>query len=177
MGRFVHQRHRKPLEEGGATGLIVACPPLRSGVNLARIVRVAGCCGVREMIVCGSRSIDTRIARDAVQQITFHRHRTLGPVLDKWRQRGYRLVGLEQATHSIPLPEYAFPEKSLLVIGHERHGITAEILDRLDDVIEIPVFGRPPAYNVATATAIAIYEYCRQRLESGRGRLPRDGGD
>ena len=31
-----------------------------------------------------------------------------------------------------------------------------------DDVVEIPVYGLPHAYNVATATAMALYEYCRQ---------------
>jgi len=31
-------------------------------------------------------------------------------------------------------------------------------------VIEIPVFGLPYSYNVATATALALYEYCRQQF-------------
>jgi tRNA G18 (ribose-2'-O)-methylase SpoU len=32
----------------------------------------------------------------------------------------------------------------------------------LDDVIEIPVYGQPYSFNVATATTMAVYEYCRQ---------------
>ncbi len=32
----------------------------------------------------------------------------------------------------------------------------------LDDVVEIPVWGMPYSYNVATATTMAIYEYCKQ---------------
>ena len=164
MAKFEHQRHREALKEGGASDLIVACPPLRSGVNLARIVRVAGCCGVLEMIVCGRASIDRKIARDALDQITIHRHRTLPPVLGKWRDRGYRLVGLEQATRSVPLHGYSFPDRTLLVIGHEREGIAPDVLEQLDDVVEIPIFGRPAAYNVATATSLALYEYCRQRM-------------
>ena len=32
----------------------------------------------------------------------------------------------------------------------------------VDAVVEIPVLGLPYAYNVANATAMALYEYCRQ---------------
>jgi tRNA G18 (ribose-2'-O)-methylase SpoU len=35
-------------------------------------------------------------------------------------------------------------------------------LNVLDDVIEIPVYGQPYSFNVATATTMAVYEYCRQ---------------
>ena len=89
-------------------------------------------------------------------------HRTLPPVLAKLRGAGYRLVGLEQTTDSCDLHAYKFPRRTALVIGNERTGLTAELLALLDDVVEIPVWGMPFSYNVATATAMALYEYCRQ---------------
>ena len=49
-----------------------------------------------------------------------------------------------------------------LVIGNERLGLTEEELRVVDRVVEIPVYGLPYAYNVATAAAMALYEYCRQ---------------
>jgi tRNA G18 (ribose-2'-O)-methylase SpoU len=36
------------------------------------------------------------------------------------------------------------------------------LLPLLDKVVEIPVYGLPHSYNVATATTMALYEYCRQ---------------
>jgi len=48
------------------------------------------------------------------------------------------------------------------VIGNERVGIEPDVLRLMDRVVEIPVYGLPFAHNVATATAIAMYEYCRQ---------------
>ena len=32
----------------------------------------------------------------------------------------------------------------------------------LDQTVEIPVYGLPYAHNAATATAMALYEFCRQ---------------
>ncbi len=161
---MIGQVRHQPPQPGGADDLVIACPPLRSQVNLARIVRLAGCCGVREMIVTGQTRIDPKVARDALEQVRIHRHRSLLPVLLKWRRRGYPLVGLEQTTQSVPLPQFRFPRPCLLVVGHERLGVEPEILRELDAAVEIPVFGRPSSYNVATATAIAVYEYCRQGM-------------
>jgi tRNA G18 (ribose-2'-O)-methylase SpoU len=114
------------------------------------------------MIVCGSQRIDPKIARDGVQQVSIERHRTLEPVLVQWRRQGTRIVGLEQTTGSTNLYEYVFPVELLLVVGNERDGLGEDILPLVDDVVEIPVYGLPFSHNVATATAIALYEYCRQ---------------
>lgn len=89
-------------------------------------------------------------------------HRTLSPVLERFREEGYPLVGLEQTTNSQVIYEYAFPRRMVLVVGNERTGIEPDVLRFLDVTVEIPVYGLPFAHNAATATAIALYEYCRQ---------------
>lgn len=163
--RFQRQRHKTPTPLQRPRELIVACPPLKSNVNLSRIVRAAGCCGVERIIACGNAKIDRTIARDGAEQVRIEAHRTLAPVLLGLKADNYQLVGLEQTTGSVSLPEFAFPRRSVLVVGHERLGIVDEILAMLDHVVEIPVHGLPYSHNVATATAIALYEYCRQHPE------------
>lgn len=162
MSEFLHQRHKAPIALERPRELILALSPLRSNVNLARIIRSAGCCGVRRIIACGQTRIDAKIARDALQSVQIERHRSLPPVLRQLRDQEYRLVGLEQTSGSQPLYEYRFPRRAALVVGHERDGLPDDMLRLLDDVVEIPVYGLPYSHNVATATAIALYEYCRQ---------------
>lgn len=162
MARFVHQRHKKPRSLEEPRSLIVACPQLQSHVNLARIVRAASCMGVERVIACGNASLDRRIARDGADQVKLEIRRTLASPLQNLKDEGFRLVGLEQTSSSICLWDYTFSKKTALVLGHERQGITEEILALLDDVVEIPVYGLPYSYNVATAATMALYEYCRQ---------------
>jgi len=135
---------------------------MRSNVNLSRIARAASCCGVERILCTGQAKLDRRIARDGADTLEIEIHRTLPPVLKKLRADGYRLVGLEQTTDSVDLHHYTFHCKTALVIGNERTGLTEDELKPLDDVIEIPVWGLPYSYNVATATSMALYEYCRQ---------------
>jgi tRNA G18 (ribose-2'-O)-methylase SpoU len=162
MTRFLHERHKPPRTLARPRELVVALPPMRSHVNLSRIVRTAGCCGVTRVIACGHAKIDREIARDAAESVQLEVHRTLPPVLGKLKQEGYVLVGLEQTTNSRDLHHFAFPRKTALIVGHERNGLTDEELSLVDEVVEIPVWGRPFSYNAATAASLAMYEYCKQ---------------
>jgi tRNA G18 (ribose-2'-O)-methylase SpoU len=162
MSEFVQHRHKPPSALERPRELLLACPPMRSNVNLSRIVRAASCCGIRRMICCGNARILPEISRETSGSIEIEIHRTLPPVLRRLKQEGYPLIGLEQASNSQSIFEFRFPRKAVLVVGNERLGVEDEVMQLLDGTIEIPVYGLPYAHNAATAAAMALYEYCRQ---------------
>jgi len=125
-------------------------------------MRTAGCCGVGEVIATGNGKVDPKIARDGAENVKLTVKRSLVPVLKKLKLDGYQLVGLEQTTNSSALGNYQFPHKCVLVIGAERDGLSPECLEILDAVVEIPIWGLPYSYNVATATSICVLAYCMQ---------------
>lgn len=174
-GKFIQERHKAlaPLER--PRELVVACAPLRSNINLSRIVRTAGCMGVTKVVCCGPAKVIEKIARNSFDRddggeadgddagsVIIENHRTLPPVLRELKAQGYALVGLEQTTNSKSSFDFRFDRRSVLVVGNERSGLDEESLALVTDVVEIPMFGLPYALNVATATAMALYEYCRQ---------------
>jgi tRNA G18 (ribose-2'-O)-methylase SpoU len=162
MSKFEHIRHKPPTILSVPRELILVLAPMRSNVNLSRIVRLAGCAGITRVIQCGQGKVDREIARDALDVVEIVLRRSLPPVLDQLREDGYTRVGLEQTTNSVCLYDFAFTNRTALVIGAEREGLEQIELDRLEHVVEIPVYGQPYSYNVATATTMAVYEYCRQ---------------
>lgn len=155
-------RHKPLVELERPRELIVACPPMRSNINLSRIVRVAGGCAVERVICCGNAKVIGKIARDGASQVTIDVRRTLPGPLKELREQGYRLVALEQTETSRNLHEYQFDRRTVLVVGNERHGVTDDLLRLVHDTVEIPVWGLPYSYNAATAATMALYEYCRQ---------------
>jgi tRNA G18 (ribose-2'-O)-methylase SpoU len=162
MSDFVQERHKPAWPLDRPRELVVAFPPLRSNVNISRIARAAGCCGVQRMICCGNAKLIGKIARDAAETLEVEVHRTLPPVLKKMHDEGYAIVGIEQTTGAMSIFEFAFPRRTVLVLGNERSGLEDDVLRLLDHAVEIPVYGLPYAHNVATAGAMALYEYCRQ---------------
>jgi tRNA G18 (ribose-2'-O)-methylase SpoU len=62
-----------------------------------------------------------------------------------------------------PLPELQLDGEVVLVLGAEREGLPAEILDRCEEQASIPQPGGGDSLNVATAGAIALYELARRQ--------------
>jgi TrmH family RNA methyltransferase len=62
----------------------------------------------------------------------------------------------------IPLPELDSDGDVVLVLGAEREGLPAEVLERCDETASIPQPGGGDSLNVATAGAIALYELARR---------------
>ncbi len=162
MSDFLQERHKPAWPLDRPRELVVAIPPMRSNVNLSRVARAAGCCGVRRMICCGNAKVIGKIARDAAEAIDIEIHRTLPPVLKRLREEGFEIVALEQSVDSVSIFEFAFQRRTVLVLGNERTGVEEEVLRLADRTVEIPVYGLPYAHNAATAAAMALYEFCRQ---------------
>ena len=81
---------------------------------------------------------------------------------------GYQIVAVELASNSVR-PEAFEPKFPVcLVLGGEFHGVSQEVLDVADAVIEIPMRGMANSINVSTAAAIVLYQLsCRVEAEMG----------
>jgi tRNA (guanosine-2'-O-)-methyltransferase len=76
---------------------------------------------------------------------------------------GWTVVGVELTDEAAPLHELDLAAGPVcLAIGHEDHGLAPATLAECDAVGFVPQLGRVGSLNVATATAIAIYETRRQ---------------
>jgi TrmH family RNA methyltransferase len=62
----------------------------------------------------------------------------------------------------IPLPELDSEGEIVLVLGAERGGLPAEVLERCEERASIPQPGGGESLNVAMAGAIALYELARR---------------
>lgn len=155
--------------------IIVIAHNIRSTHNVGALFRTAEGLGVSRIILSGYTPYpkihnDTRlphIADKLTQQIhktalgaedlvAFEYSETLD--LDAIKRDGYRLMALEQAPTSIILPRYKAPGKVALLLGEEVHGITTDLLEQCDDIVEIPMVGKKESFNVSVAAGMALYQ-------------------
>lgn len=66
-------------------------------------------------------------------------------------------VGLEITTDSVPYTAYQPEAGTVLVLGHEAHGIPEELLRCCRQCIHLPMYGVNTSMNVAMAAGIAAY--------------------
>jgi 23S rRNA (guanosine2251-2'-O)-methyltransferase len=78
-------------------------------------------------------------------------------LLNHYNSHGFTIAALEQGDNSVNLTNYEPPEKLVLLLGEEVHGVAPELLERCDVLLEIPMRGRKESFNVSVATGIALY--------------------
>ena len=74
---------------------------------------------------------------------------------------GFVFIGTSSHKGS-SLYRFNFPEKAILAIGSESHGISKEFLSLSSTHIQIPGSGLVESLNVSVATSLCIGEYSRQ---------------
>lgn len=74
-----------------------------------------------------------------------------------------RIVAVEQDPRSVRYDrvEYEFP--IALVVGHETSGVSREVLDMADQIVEIPMWGVNKSLNVMVSLGIVLFEVMKRR--------------
>lgn len=159
------------------TDVIVIAHNLRSTHNVGSLLRTAEGLGVKQVLLTGYTPYPTSPEDDRLPHIAARLHKqisktalgaetllawkhldTIEAALAVVRAEGYLVAALEQAPHSVPLPEFVAPPKLALIIGREAEGIEPEVLELCDTIIEIPMAGRKESFNVVQAAAMALYQ-------------------
>lgn len=74
------------------------------------------------------------------------------------RKDGWRIVAVELAENSIALPRLDPAERrTIVLLGHECHGIPDEQIEAADLCVEIQMIGQGASLNVAVAGSLVLY--------------------
>lgn len=158
------QPARAPVRGGGGAEpqLIVALDAVGDPGNAGTIVRTADWFGARGVLF-GDGSVEPanpKLVRSTMGSL-FHlpiiQAGPLAPVLSDLRRDGFGVVGA--ALDGVPLPEFSWSERAVLVIGNEANGIQAEVGSHLDARVRIPAFGRAESLNAAIAAAVLMADW------------------
>ncbi len=160
--------------------IIVIIHNIRSTHNVGAIFRSCEGFGVSKIIISGyspypKLAVDDRLPH-IYNKLTDQIHKSaLGaemmvpfeyqvlPDFVELKKQGYSIVGLEQDDRSIMLPYFKAPTKLALVLGEEVKGITNDLRDVCDYLIEIPMQGQKESFNVSVAAGIALYQLAINR--------------
>ncbi|XP_035907885.1 uncharacterized protein LOC118510334 [Anopheles stephensi] len=149
-------------------GLIVVASLVNRAPNLGGLARTSEIFAVKQFVINSLQDIDNKEFQ--ALSMTAEKWLNVGELkahkiveyLEEMKGKGYAIVGAEQTTGSKPIQQLQFPKKCILVLGHEKNGLPAEIIRHLDLVGEIPQFGVVRSLNVHVTGAIFMWEYAKQ---------------
>ena len=69
-----------------------------------------------------------------------------------------KIVAVEQDLESIPYTEAKYELPLAIIVGNETKGVSKEVLETSDMIVEIPMWGVNRSLNVMVSCAIVLYE-------------------
>ena len=148
--------------------LVVVMDNIRSMHNVGSVFRTADAFLISGICLCGftpqppHRDIHKTAlgATDSVDWL-YYEH-TVDAVL-ALKERGYKVLAIEQTEGSIMLDQYEDKQMpTAFVFGNEVDGVSDEVIQVCDGVIEIPQWGMKHSLNISVAAAVVLWEFVRK---------------
>ena len=148
------------------TPLIVIADGIEDPHNLGSIVRTAEAMGVQGLIIPQRRAVGVtatvmKVAAGALENLPIARVVNLSKTLERLKESGFWIYGTTAESSKL-LHKTDFSGAIALVVGSEGKGLSSLVKRNCDELVAIPLQGKTPSLNASVATAIAIYEVCRQ---------------
>lgn len=144
---------------------------IASPFNLGAVFRTAAAYRVDHLWIAASQIDPTnskagRTALGSDRYVPWTSTETVEEAIAEIAKAGDRLVGVELADAAVPIHEATLDGPTCLAIGHEDRGLSKTTLAACDGVVFLPQLGKIGSLNLASATAIAIWEVRRQHWQS-----------
>ncbi|MDO8551657.1 MAG: TrmH family RNA methyltransferase [bacterium] len=133
--------------------------------NVGSIFRLADAVAAEKVLLCGQTETppNPRIKKASVdtwQWIEWEHAESAKSAIEnlKLKIKNLRVYAVEQSEKSVPYDkvEYGFP--LALVVGNETYGVSKDVLDISDNILEIPMFGVNKSLNVMVSLGIVLFE-------------------
>ncbi|OGE31580.1 hypothetical protein A2631_00395 [Candidatus Daviesbacteria bacterium RIFCSPHIGHO2_01_FULL_44_29] len=133
--------------------------------NIGSIFRLADAVAAKHVYLCGGTATppNNRIFKSSInttEWVTWSYCETAMEAVSrvKGQEPRVKIVAVEQDQRSIPYDQYNFQLPVALVVGHETDGVSKEVLEMCDAIVELPMFGVNISLNVMVSLGIVLYQ-------------------
>src|SRR3989338_11412239 len=141
------------------TNMIAILVNIRSLHNVGSIFRTSDAAGIEKIYITGytPTPIDQfgairpqigKVALGAEKDIPWQYYRSATALIDKLKKGGFTILAVEQSKDSKP---------------YNKIKLTKKELERTDQILEIPMYGKKESLNVSVAFGIVAYGLMTQR--------------
>lgn len=150
---------------------------IRSTLNVGAILRTADAAGVELVYACGYTPYPHVSGDERPPHVSDANHRAIAKTalgaegtvsvrhlpdtltaLREARDHGFKIIVVEQAEKSLNLYHYRHTVPVALILGNEVTGVTPDVLDASDTILELPMIGQKESLNVSVTAGIVLYQ-------------------
>jgi len=143
--------------------LILVLDNVLDTYNIGSFFRLADALGAQKIYLCGPvvTPPNIKIHRASIgtwKWIPWEQFDSTIDCIDKLKKEGYQIVACEQNKTSVDYKKAKYQIPVALIAGSESSGISQDVLKKVDQIVEIPMYGINISLNVLVATSIIGYD-------------------
>lgn len=139
--------------------------------NIGSIFRLADAIAAKKLYICGQSEVppNHRIKKASINTTEWVEWEYCETALEavsrvKREAERVKIIAIEQAVGSVPYDSFEYKLPLVLVVGHESNGVSREVLDVCDAIVELPMFGVNKSLNVMVSLGIVLYKAIEKTL-------------
>lgn len=140
--------------------------------NVGSIFRLADAVAAEKVILCGETLTppNSRIKKASINTWQWvdweYAPKTADAIARLKAERPETtIIAVEQDARSVPFDTATYTFPLAIVVGHETHGVSKDVLDMADMIVELPMWGINKSLNVMVSCGIVLYTVI-QKLET-----------
>lgn len=133
--------------------------------NIGAIFRLADAVAAKKVIICGQSETppNHRIKKASINTTEVVEWEYYPSAVEaikdlRLKTKDLKVVAVELDKRSVPYDKYEYKLPLALVVGHETDGVSKEVLELCDAIVELPMFGINISLNVMVSLGIVLYE-------------------
>ncbi len=131
--------------------------------NIGSIFRLADAIGVSKLYICGASEYppSSRIHKAAVGTeawVPWEKIDNTIDIIKKLKQDNVQIIAVEQDMRSVSYKDLKPSFPVAIVVGHETTGVSKEVLEQADIIVELPMMGINKSFNVWGSAAVIAYK-------------------
>ncbi len=141
--------------------------------NIGSIFRLADAVGAKKILLCeGSETPpNSRIQKSSIgtwQWVDWEYYDSTAKAIEnlKLKTKNLKVIAVELDDNAIDYTKADYSLPIALVVGHESDGISREILDMCDTIVQLPQLGINKSLNVMVSLGIVLYEVLEKNSNS-----------
>lgn len=131
--------------------------------NVAGMFRTADAIGIKKIYLTGISHKPPfgkdmqKASRNKEKSVQWSYSEHSGKVINKYKKQGYQIVGLEITDESVDYRDFKFGQRICIVVGNETYGIVKNTIEKLENSVFIPMYGKGASLNVGVSMAVLLY--------------------
>ncbi|MFH0864517.1 MAG: TrmH family RNA methyltransferase [Candidatus Gottesmanbacteria bacterium] len=139
--------------------------------NVGAIFRLADAVAAEKVYLCGQTLTppNSRIKKASINTwnwVNWEYAETAVSAAENIKQQveSIKIICVEQDKRSIPYTEMKVEFPLVIVVGNETYGVSKEVLDIADQIVEIPMWGVNKSLNVMVSLGIVLFQIMNKCL-------------